>query len=390
METKKQLTMRDFGSAKPGDVLWDKGQRDSVRGLHLKIFAKKKAYYLYYVTKDGIQRRPKLGEHPSLHLNDARRVARSWHAKVALGGDPSRERRELRGEMTLDELFIKTCKGVWETTRYKNSGWGRDAKNFYKKNIKPTFGKHKISNITAASIRNWHQGFEAKPYAGNRSLAVLSRMFTYAEEQEWRPQNSNPCKLVKNFEEEKRSRFATKEELALIGEILKREFNNHPKEAAFLYLLLFCGIRPKALETAKKEQLRRIEFEGQTFGVLTFDRKTVRGKTGQETVYLPPQALSILDSLPSSENERLLGIKMPRKLWSAIRAEANCPDLWARDSRRTFSTIGMSGGLDMSLISELLNHKTTQTTKVYAKLTNDARLDAVSQIAHQVENLLGG
>jgi integrase len=78
---------------------------------------------------------------------------------------------------------------------------------------------------------------------------------------------------------------------------------------------------------------------------------------------------------------------MPVRLWAKIRKEAGCPDLRARDLRRTFATVGMSAGLKMDQISEILGHRSTQTTKIYAKLNIDSQIESARAIADAIEKV---
>ena len=95
------LNERNIRAALPGDVL-----RDSrIRGLHLRVFAGRKTFYLYFRTKAGVERRPKLGDYGSISLSDVRDVAREMLGEVAAGRDPSKERADARGEATLKDLW---------------------------------------------------------------------------------------------------------------------------------------------------------------------------------------------------------------------------------------------------------------------------------------------
>lgn len=293
----------------------------------------------------------------------------------------------MRSHKTVAKLFEATYLGHWSKSRFQVSGWGREARNLYKKNIAPHFENDDILSLSAKRVRSWHMEFaERAPVSGNRSLEVLSKMFQYAEEQEWLPQNVNPCNLVARHKERSRKRFASVEELALIGTILLREQKEFPQAVAFLQLLLFTGARPRSLERATWDQLKRVTKDGVVYGVLSFE-----GKMGNEELILPPQALSIIENLPKTRSgltsNKIIGCKMPRRLWKKIKDEAGCGDLWARDFRRTFATLGFSGGLNVGTVSELLNHKSAQTTKVYAKLFDSAKLDAVSDIANKIDKL---
>jgi integrase len=377
------MLQKDVDNLPIGKLLWDKGQKDSVKGLHLRAFREKKVFYLYYRTKTGLQRRPKIGEYRILSIKQARDIAREMLVRVASGEDPSLSRKKIKGELTIFQLFRETWKEHWSDARYERSGHASEVHRNYRKNIAPFFGSRKLSELTAAEIRRWHAGFRENPYAGNRSLEVLSRMFNFAEEMEWRPQNTNPCILVSAHKEQKRNRFANEREISSIGKILERESDTHPAAVAFIYLLIFSGSRPRAIERAKWEDINRCEIEGQAFGILTLD-----GKTGRDTIYIPPQAMCVIDTLPRVDGGTITGIKMPRALWAKIRKETGCQDLWARDWRRTFATTGMGLGFEMAVISELLNHKSAQTTMRYAKLNDESRKEVATKTASKIDALL--
>lgn len=365
----------------PGQTLYDRDSKNAVTGLHVRAFPGKKPFYLYYRTVSGTQRRPKIGEYPTLTIEQAREVARSMLLVVANGGDPSRDRTELRSELSVGELFQLTLQKHWNQERFSRTGYSKEVANNWAKNLEKHFSHLKLSEVTGKLIREWHS--KLSPYVGNRSLEVLSKMYSFAEEQELRPQNTNPCKLVKAHKEQKRDRYATDVEISRVGEILDREKKAHPREVAFLYLLMFTGSRPSAIESAAASDLQLRRADEKTYGVLGLD-----GKTGRENVYVPPQAIDLIQKLPVSAT--LTGIKFPRAFWKAVREEAGCKDLWARDWRRTFATVGMSEGFEMSVISELLNHKSTQTTKIYAKLKDGARQKVSAQTADKMEKLLKG
>lgn len=377
------MTNADVAQAAAGQTLHDRDSKDSVKGLQLRCFENKKVFYLYYRNKAGRERRPKIGVAGTMTLSEARRVAKAWLLQVALGNDPSVDRQEERKERTVKELFDLCFAEHWSQERYVKSGWSYEAKRLFETHIEPKFGTCGIESLTVPELQLWHATYRARPFAGNRALNVLTKIYSFAEEKQWRPQNTNPCNLVKPFKEESRDRYATREEIQALGALLEEEQKKWPAAAAFLYLLIFTGSRPRAIARATWDQLREIDVKGQKFGILKFD-----GKTGRETVVLPPQAMAAISSLPRCEGQTITGIGMPRKLWNRIREKAGCPDLWARDLRRTFATVGMSGGEAMSAISEILNHKSTQTTKIYAKLQDEARIETAAKIATQMATLL--
>jgi integrase len=375
-------------NAIPGEVIWDDPSRVGVKGLHLRVsLSGKKSFLLYYRTRDGKQRRPKIGDFGELTLAEARKRARKLIDRVAAGEDPSGDWQEAKRETSVRELYARVEKELWSKERFVRSGYLADVRVLWRRHIDPALGSLKLSDLDPVRVRVWHQAMENKPYAANRALSVLSRMMSFAEQHGIRPVGSNPCRMVEGFKERKRKRFASLEEIKRIGEILIEESKTSPGPAAFLYLLLTTGSRPSAIERAGWEDLAcHGEGEGR-FAILTLRGKSTE-KTGEdETVVIAPQALAIIDRLPRVQGGTITGCKMPRALWRKIQKEVGCGDLWARDLRRTFATVGMSHGTNMGMISELLNHKSTQTTKRYAKLMDTKRVEAALEIAAKVESM---
>ncbi len=376
-------------TVEPLAIVWDVGEKGSVKGLHLRVNRDgTKTFLLYYRTKSGTQRRPKLGAFGELTLPEARKRAKALMDRVAVGEDPKEQWDEAKAELTVAGLYERARLDHWAAERYQRSGWAREVQYLYKAHIEGPFRSDKLSELTPTRIRDWHKKYVKTPYAGNRALNVLSRMFRIAEEQELRPQNTNPCLLVKSHPEKKRKRFATLAEIKALGQCLDRKADRYPKEVAFLYILMFSGSRPRAIERATWDQLKEVEIEGKTHGVLTFKGKTSADSGEDEIVILPPQAMTILNRLPKTERGTITCNRMPSKLWKKIRDEAGCTDLWARDLRRTFATIGMSDGVNKDQIGQLLNHKTADTTNVYAKLMDHAKVAAAASIANRMEEIL--
>jgi integrase len=306
---------------------------------------------------------------------------------VARGEDPSAEWGKAREEMTVADLFDHVWATHWKKGRYANSGWANDVRANWKNHIEPTFGALKLSSVEPSRVRAWHSGFEDIPFAGNRSLEVLKKMFSRAEEDGIIARDSNPCWRVTAFPEKKRNRYATPAEIGRIVQILEREKDVRPVECAFFYLVMFTGSRPIAIEKAKWKELKRVTVEGENYGVLTFEGKSSFDSGEDETVIVPPVAMRVIDSLPRRTDGRIVGIRTPNSFWERIRKEAGCEDLWARDLRRTFATVGMSGGVNKDVIGKLLNHSASQTTDIYAKLDMSARIEAAGRIASMVTDI---
>jgi len=318
-------------------------------------------------------------------LSKARVVAKGILERVAAGEDPQQEWSSVRGEPTIRELFEIVYKEHWDTERYRKSGWAKDVKNFFDHHIDQPLGAMKIGEVTPKVVRDWHKRFSKMKPTGNRSLEVLSKMYSFAAAEELTTM-SNPCKLVKPFPEKKRSRFATPEEIKRISERLDFYFETFPYHSLFIYLVLHTGCRPSTLQRATHSNLKRVLIDGEEFGIVSFDGKSTAETGEAETVVIPPHALKKLDSL-TPVGDRLVPVNFVHGLWEKIRSDLGIHDLWLRDLRRTFATVGLSQGESLGTIGEILNHKSTQTTKIYAKLLEDSRFKAVKSISDSIVSI---
>lgn len=376
------FTNTAINALQPGQRLKD----DAVPGLEVRATASGKSFLLYYRTRMKVERRPKIGDWGILTIAQAREIARGMLAKVAAGQDPHGERSAARSEPTVDDLWDRCEREVYN----RNKRWDREAKNLYRRRIQPAIGTLKAKAVGYEHLAALHGDIVAAGFAteANHAVAVAGKMLKQAERWGWRPLNSNPAGHVERARVRKRKRFAKPVELAAIGPLLA-EAADDPENltgAAFLYLLLFSGARPSEIAEASPGQLERlVDDKGVVRGVLRIED----GKTGERTVFLPPQAMAVLDRLPP-DRDRLAGRRsVPRALWNRIKEKVGCTDMWVRDSRRTFATVALSNQLaSKDQIGELLGHASIQTTSIYAKLMEDPAHRAAAAVAGHMEKLL--
>ena len=356
-------------------MTWDK----NIKGLHTVTSSTGvKSYHLFYRTKSGKQRRFKLADARVFTLADAREAAKKMLAQVALGGDPYGEMRAGKNDKTVEEVFRELEKSHYERAQFARSGWAKQVTSLWNTNLQKAFGDCKVSKVTPSMVMEWHMRLETTPYSGNRAKSVLSKLFRFAELKGYVPQGFNPCRSVPNHKEKKRKRFATETEIQRVREILERDADEYPKATLFISLLMATASRPSGIERLDWRNLCRITLDGQAYGVVT-----IQGKSGEEEIVLPPKALKLCDERRTFETS--IAGKFPRSYWAKIRREVGCLDLWARDWRRTGATLGLSGGITLGTLQELLNHKDASTTSIYAKLTRDAKLRASGAIEVELE-----
>lgn len=358
-----ELNDKTIKTVQPGETLNDL----VVRGLSLRCFPESKQFYLYYRTKAGKQRRPKIGELGSITLTQARAIARQMLVEVAAGGDPSGARAEVRAEPTVTDLWDE----YWKRHASKIKS-GSTYERQWRLHVKPRIGKLKVKEVSYSLIADLHEELSKTiPTEANRVLAFVSTMFNFGVVPlKWATEN--PTKGVKRNKEVKRKRYMKGGEAARIAEILHRKSRRYPDSVAFLYLLILTGARKGEIAAAKWSML-----EGNRL-VLT-EHKT--DGTGEDRyIYLPPAAMEVLDRLPRTSGT-ITGITTPQTLWESVREEAGCPDLRMHDLRHSFASAAISAGLTLAQIGELLGHKSTQTTHRYAHLVEEAATAAASATA---------
>jgi integrase len=362
---KLDLNERNIKLAKPGETLWD----SAIKGLHLRAFDNKSTFYVYFRTKTGQQRKPKLGDYGTLTLTQARRLAQDMMLEVANGRDPMQARVDDRTAHTLEDLFEENWK---RRIRHLKSAAGQ--KDFYDRYAREQVGGKKITEITYSTVADLVEAMADKPIAANRTLALLSAMFNFGKGPlEWT--EKNPCTGVNRYPEIKRRRYMKGEEPARIAEVLNREAVKRPAPVAFIYLLIFTGARSGEIAAARWEWL-----EGNVLNLPD-------SKTGFKPVHLPPQAMDVINRLPRT-NGTITGIKSPKALWEMIRREVGCYDLRPHDLRHSFASTALGAGFSLGQIGELLGHKSTQTTQRYAHLVEEAAQAAVAATADRIMNAM--
>lgn len=288
--------------------------------------------------------------------------------------------------MKVQTLFDHTWKRLWNTERYQKSGWGMEVWKYWQGHLAKEFGHRDHTKVTLFDVKKFHRGLLSKPVTANRCVEVLSRVYSFCGEEGIITPALNPCRQFKGYREPKRSRYASVEELQRIGVALDGNAKRFPIEANFVRVLLLTGIRPRALMTARHDDI--VVVKG--VGVLTAAGKATEDTGDEDVTVLSATAMNIIRTLPKRADGLVFGNVRYREFWQSVRSEARCPDLWLRDMRRTFSTIGRSAGVSMDSIADLLNHRSVQTTKIYARVLPLDQIRAAEKVSRRLSLLLGG
>lgn len=249
----------------------------------------------------------------------------------------------------------------------------------------PAFARERFQTLTRGTISNAHAQWGANPRAANHALAVLSKMMTWAEDQGYRPEGSNPCRRIVRFSEVKRERFLQESELARLGSAL-----DHAEESNLVSPFAIAAIRLLILTGARLNEILTLKW-----AYVDIDRRKLflpLSKTGKKTIALSDAALAVLSDIPrlahnpyvivgSKHGAHLINLQKP---WRMIRALANLDTVRIHDLRHTFASYAVEAGGSLPVIGRQLGHSQPQTTQRYAHLSDDPVQQLAQVTGHRI------
>ena len=378
-----RITKRSVDAIKVGGtdtVYWD----GELTGFGLRVRRSGRKSYVVQTRIAGKLCWFTIGPHGPLNPDQARARALEILACAKKGIDPrdANARREAEPSMAdlgrrfLEEYVPVHCK---PSTREE---YRRSVRLF----VDPVIGELRVPEVQRKDIAALHHGLRDKPYQANRTLGVLSKMFSLAEVWGWRPDGSNPCRHVKRYKEHKRERFLSPEETERLGQVLREAEEEMPSAVAAFRLLLLTGCRMSEIRDLRWEYVKDDCIE------------LPDTKTGGRVVPLGPEARAVLSSIPRGENNpwviagRLPGSHLTdlQRPWRRIRKQADLEDVRIHDLRHSFASRALALGESLTMIGKLLGHTQVQTTARYAHLARDSIQTAAARITESIGgNLLG-
>lgn len=335
-----------------------------------------KTFFLYRYVK-GRPKRIRIGRYSDLSIENARKEAGRLNGLIALGGDPHEERKEDRQEMTFYELYDAYCNQYLVPFNKKNID--QDRKRL-EQHFFPYFGNYKPREITPEKIRQRHAeiGVKSKSSA-NRVVEIASAVFNFGRRTGYYKGN-NPCSGLTKFKKRSRDRFLSKEELTSFFTALQAEDELYQD---YFLLLLFTGVR-------KSNQLS-MRWAAVDFNLSRWRLSEAQTKNGDiNIIYLPQPALEILkrrmEANKKSQTPSIFvfpgsgktgHLRDPKKSFQRIRDRMKVQDIRIHDLRRTLGSYMAISGASLPIIGNALNHKSQDSTAIYARLSQDPVRDAV-------------
>lgn len=258
--------------------------------------------------------------------------------------------------------------------------WAEDEAQF--KRYLKGWEQRKLSGIKKSDIEKLHHqvGHEKGVYAANRVLALLQTLFSKAIEYSlW--EKSNPTEGIKKFKEQSRDRFLQSDEFPRFFSALIEETNEKIRD--YIPISLLTGARRSNVQAMKWAQVNLDLGEWRI-------PETKNGTP--QTVTLCNEALIILKNLKSrSESEyvfpgsgKLGHLVEPKKGWKRVLNRAGIANLRLHDLRRTLGSWQAKTGASLAIIGKSLNHKSPQSTAIYARLDLDSVRQSIEKAANAI------
>ncbi len=267
--------------------LWDA----ELPGFGLRITPAGQRSWQVMYRIEGRKRRLTLGSFPALPLKIARDAARATLKEVAKGNDPAAQRASLRSGALTFARFAEAY--VERYAKREKRTWQADAR-MIEADLLPAWGPRAIDDIRRRDVIEMVERVCARghPYAANRRLALLRKMFAWGVEVDVVP--ATPVVGVRPPGREARRQRVLDE--AEIG-ALWRAWNNMAWPFGPLFkLLLLTGQRRNQVASLR---LADIGFAKQ---IWTVPEESGRPGSGHE-IPLSAFALEIATSVPRTASD---------------------------------------------------------------------------------------
>ena len=361
-------------------VVWD----NSLPGFGVRVKPSGvRSYIIQYRNRNtSASRRLTIGQHgPLLTFDQAKKQARAMLADAMRGEDPVEIRKTARRAPSIADLAVDYLER--HAVPKKRPKSVRDDRAVLDNIILPKLGAKKVDAIGRRDVEAIQVAMKDRPYQANRVLSLLSKMFNLAVEWKWRP--DNPARGVERYQEQKRERWLSDEELRRLCAVLDEHPNTRAANAVRLQLL--TGARLGEVLTSRKE-----DFDLHR-GIWTKPSHQTKQKR-TEHLPLSAQALILVTLIIETSdagspflfpgNRPGQPLREIRKFWSAVMRKAEIANYRRHDNRHTYASHLVSSGLSLEIVGRLLGHTTTTTTKRYAHLADDPLRAATNRFGSKI------
>ena len=282
----RTISKRTVDALRAGDrdvLYWDR----DLSGFGVRVYASGRKTYVVQCRGPNGSRRVTIGQHGEVTPDEARRQAALAIDRIKRGEPPVPAPPQ--PEPTVADLAQRFM-DAHVTVNCKPSS-AVHYRRVLDNHILPALGSVPVGEVDRAQVTALHHKLRSKPVAANRTIDILSKMFSLAEAWELRPAGSNPCRSVRRYREEKRERFLSPDEVRRLGRVLAQaeaQGGASVYAVAAIRLLMLTGCRLNEILSLRWDDVDRTAKE-----VRIRD-----GKTGPRSVPLTSTVMDVLAAIP--------------------------------------------------------------------------------------------
>ena len=400
----------------------------AIKGLEVQVTANGVKSWVVRFRVHGKQRSFTIGRCDTLGAKQAKKEAKEVLVNAGKGIDACKQRREQKLAQDVSELVTKFKEAHLPTLRQNSK---TQYTRILDKRVLPALGSIALKDIQPSDIATLQKSIEDSTRKGreaNLTVAILLKMFNWAEFIGIRQGLPNPAKGQRKVPEEKRDRHLSDRELIALGVALRhlsptrkvRSEMDLPAEdrhaLAAIKLALLTGMRKSEIIGDSKNGIRPLKWsqvDFQTRRICIKQHKTSK-KTGlTRYIALCEDAVKLLKALPKvrgndcvipggGQDGNLVGLP---KIWGRIKQavhklqkfqkirtanRVDISDVTIHDLRRSFASLAARRGYAELIVAALLGHSTRSVTAGYARIGEDPLLVVADEVGSRMQQLLMG
>jgi len=370
------------------------------------------SYFIRYATNNGPRRRfARMKVAGAVAApEEARKKAKRLLAEIALGADPSTEKKAAREAQTVAQLcddYLEAARAGLVKTRFgrpKRPSTIAIDEGRIAWHIKPTIGGMIADKLTRADVQRMADSITAGKTAGNRKtkargvarvaggagtaarvVELLGGIYTWAERRGI-VSGANPARGVEKFKGEAKETFLDDKALSALGAAAKQARNTSPMAADAIILIALTGLRADEAAALRWDE---IDADNQCL-------RLAQTKTGRSTRPLGATALRHLRALPRQHKEFVFPNRMGTgraemkttigKIFDAAGLHAER----AQTLRRTFASVAADEGYSDATVGELLGHaRRGVTSRHYIRRPDAALVAAADTVSARIAAAMG-
>ena len=378
--TKKKIDAMTY-DGRARDIRWD--GPGGIPNFGVRMYASGKKSFVLQYRVPGRRLKVRLlvvGQVGVITLQQARAEAKRHLVGLHGGDDPLDDRPSV-------DTTVKQFGAIYveDYSRGAKKTWYDDERRL-DKHIVPALGSRLVGDVQRPDVSRLHQSISrSSPIEANRVLALVSHLFTKAEEWGYVPAgHPNPARGVQKNKERARDRWLREGEVRRLMEVVSEESDPYVQGAILLYLL--TGLRKTELLAA-----RWVDVD--------LDRRELRlpdTKSGRpHVVHLSPEAAQVFRMLPKQQGRPWVfpgrfdsHRKDIKGQWERVRKKAGLEDVRLHDLRRTVGSWLAQQGTPIQVIGKILNHSHPAVTAVYARLADKQSRQAMDVLGEKMGEVL--